>query len=852
MRVLAAAMLVVAAAAPASAQDARIEPVLVQLKLGRLVERTVTAHRSGSDALIPLGPFFELAELKVQQDPSRVVAIVQPGNRRFEVRVAERVLSLDGRNTALTPRELLVQDGETYLSTRTLGTALELQWEISWEDLEVVAINPDQLPIARRIFREQMATARLGARPDSALADARLTEHTWPLEGVVADYSVLVPTNPGPEGGAYSGMLGFTLFGGALMAGAQNQGPVNDGHVRFDLSWQGVWRENPYVSQLRLGDGFSSGPRTRALRGIAIGNVPFIRPSILGELPFTTALGPGWEVEAYRGGRLIAFDSVNALGQFSLDVPIAYGENPVDFIAYGPFGEVRQFNRTYRVTADVIRANRFEYALSAGLCRSEAPCDGTANADLRYGVSRRITVFAGLDQFWRDTLPDLSHPYAGFSAGLTNAFVAEGEFVGDAILRGQLRFEPSMDLLLVAEATRFAKDIVEPIITIPERERQFTFYAQVRPIKGALRNWIVFDASLDLIESRTDEFRSARLGASIQPGQIRFIPSIRWERTRPREGGTGSSQTLFGMNAIMLPIRELGSLFGQLSARGGLEFTTPFAARSASGYVSHPLGRYVRLEAGGAWVTGTPVALSVFLAADLPTVRAYTTIERTPSGTVNASQYVSGSLLYDAPNRAVAFNAGPSVQQSGVSGTVFLDRNENGRRDTDEFVLPDVQVTVGLYSEKTNESGKFRLWPLTAYDPVVAAVDTTTLPSPLWVPAFSGIELHPLPNRFTALDIPVLSGGVIEGRVVRVTPSGNVGMAGTLLLMQHPATGREKRVTTFTDGSFYVLGMRPGEWTIRVEPSLLTTLRATSEPVRVVIPNLVEGASINGVELRVR
>ncbi|HKP28791.1 MAG TPA: stalk domain-containing protein [Gemmatimonadales bacterium] len=852
MRLLAAILVTVAAVSPVRAQDQRIEPVLIELKLGRLAQRTVPAHRVGNDALIPLGAFFELAELRVQHQPNRIVAIVQPGNRRLEVRTTERYLTLDGRKTALSPRELLLQDDEVFLSARVLGDALGLTFDIAWDDLEVIAINPEELPVARRLRREEIATATLGAEPGRPQVDGRLAERTWPLEGAVLDYSVLVPTDPGPEGGAYSGTLGFNLFNGSLVAGAQNDGPVKDGKVRLDLSWLGVWPQNKYVSQLRIGDGFSSGPRTRALRGLAIGNVPFIRPSILGELPFTTGLGPGWDVEAYRGGRLIAFDSVNALGQFTLDVPIAYGDNPVDFIAYGPFGEVRQFNRTYRVSTDMIRAHRFEYALSGGLCRGDSICTATANADLRYGVTRRITMFAGVDQFWRDTLPNLFHPYAGLVAGLSNAFTVQGEFVSDAIMRGQLRFEPSLDLVLVAEATKFAEDIVAPILTLPNRQTQFTFFGQVRPIKGALRNWVVFDASFDRIQSEETNFTSARLGASIQPGQARFIPSIRWEKSRPRNGGEGTNQTLYGVNAVILPIRDLGSILGSLSARGGIEFTTPFDARNASAYLSHPIGRWVRLEAGGSWFTGTKVTLSAFLAADLPSVRAYTSMERVPAGSYTASQYVTGSLLYDATSRRVAFNAGPSVQQGGVSGTVFMDANANGRLDAGEYALPDVQVTVGLYSQKTNSRGQYRLWPLSAYDPVVAAVDTTTLASPLWIPAFSGIQLSPLPNRFTALDIPVLSGGVIEGKVTRSTSSGLEGLAGATLVLRHQATGKERRVATFTDGSFYVMGLRPGEWILEVDAALLQGLRATSDPVRIIVPSLVEGAAIGGVEVRVR
>ena len=289
-----------------------------------------------------------------------------------------------------------------------------------------------------------------------------------------------------------------------------------------------------------------------------------------------------------------------------------------------------------------------------------------------------------------------------------------------------------------------------------------------------------------------------------------------------------------------------------MTARAGIEFDTPLQTRSAFGFLSRPLSRYVRVEAGGSWFTGSPATLTAFLAADLPTVRAYTTIERGSSGSFTASQQVSGSLLYDGGKRAVAFNAGPAVQQGGISGTVFLDRNDNGKRDQGEYVLPDVQVTVGLYAQKTDAHGQFRLWPLSAYDPVVAAVDTSSLASPLWLPTFSGIQVNPLPNRFTTLDIPVLSGGVVEGRAVRVTASGNEGIGGATLILTHKATGKERRVTTFTDGSFYVLSLRPGEWVIRMDPGMLTGLRASSDPVVFVIPNLVEGASISGLEVRVR
>jgi hypothetical protein len=144
-----------------------------------------------------------------------------------------------------------------------------------------------------------------------------------------------------------------------------------------------------------------------------------VRPSLFGSVPFTGQLGTGWTLEAYRGGRLIAFDSVNALGQFSFDLPVQYGENPVDFVAYGPFGEIREFNQAYRIRPDLLQQQTFEYGLSAGACRTDR-CEATANVDLRYGLSNRWSARAGLDQFWRDSVHNLTHPYVGITGAISN------------------------------------------------------------------------------------------------------------------------------------------------------------------------------------------------------------------------------------------------------------------------------------------------------------------------------------------------------------------------------------------------------------------------------------------------
>ena len=90
---------------------------------------------------------------------------------------------------------------------------------------------------------------------------------------MVLDYSILAPSEDLLGTGAYSAGLGLNLLGGSLEGRLASAGPPRDGAVRADASWTGVWRRSRYVTQLRLGDGLSTGPRPRSVRGVLSADV---------------------------------------------------------------------------------------------------------------------------------------------------------------------------------------------------------------------------------------------------------------------------------------------------------------------------------------------------------------------------------------------------------------------------------------------------------------------------------------------------------------------------------------------------------------------------------------------------
>jgi hypothetical protein len=823
------------------------EPVIIELAIGRYGSRTVAAFRTGDDALLPLSQIADQAEIATQPLPGGgTELILRPGNRTILFDPLSPEIHTGKGTITLTPADRIIQSGDQYLSTRILTAVLGTHFAINWSDLSVALLDADSLPVARRLARQKAraafrAAGRAGS-PDLALGSER---PRW--DGVVLDYSLLAPSQD-LFGGAYSTGLGLNFMGGSLEASLASDGPPRDGNVRFDGSWTGVWRSNPRITQLRLGDAFATGPTPRTLRGFSISNSPFLRPSLFGDIPFQGGLGPGWQIEAYRGGRLLAIDSANALGRFSLDVPVEYGENPVDFVAYGPFGEVRQFNQTYRVASDVIPAQRFEYGLSLGGCRGPS-CTANGNLDLRYGLSPRWTIRGGMDQFWRDTLPSLSHPYVGVAGSIANAWALEFEGVTSAVVRAAARYEPSQNIRVSTEINRFATGPVQPILTPAGRRTQWTTNLMSRPFRR--RDDIYLEASLDRITAVNGNTSSGRIGMSLYASRFRLAPALRFTNFSGTSG-TSASASFASLNVFSFPFPELGPVFGRVTGRASWEIDTRGGTTTIAAYFSRQLASAINLEAGAGWNRGLGTTLSLFLSTQLPTVRATTSITAPLHGPAVASQFVQGSLLYDPAQRGLSFAGGPSLERAGVSGRVFLDQNGNGKRDSNEQLLAGVRVLAGFTSAVSDSSGRYRIWDLPPFEPVLVTIDSTTLASPLWIPTYGSMSLETGPNRFRGLDIPVVPGGVIEGRLVREAPGGTAPVAGVRLQLTRVGSSELRELVTFSDGGFYLIGVKPGEYELRVDGSALVRLGLTGSPLPFTMPASVDGATVDSLELHLR
>lgn len=822
------------------------EPILIELHLGRITSRTVEAYRQDNHLLLPIRALLDLGEVAADAQPdSSLTFVIQPGNIRGNLPFGREVIEVGRTSVALTPATHLHTGGDDYIATDVLTQLFHTEFLIEWSELDVTVMSPEVFPLGQRTARESALRGFHGQSDANPEPDILLGLDRRSTGGAVVDYSMILPTQEPGTSGSWNLGVGADFFGGSFETTLQSQG-LNGQDIQAFGSWTGVWRQNANVSQVRVGDGLSTGPRPRSVQGFSISNSPYVRPAIVGRIPIQLQLGAGWQVEAFRGGRLVGFDSVNTAGQYSLDMPIQYGENPVDLVAYGPNGEVRRLSRTYRVLNDALPYRRFEYGLSGGACRVE-DCEASANVDLRYGLTRRIAIRGGLDQFWRTGESNLFHPYAGFTGNPINSLVLDAEAVGNAELRGSVQFEPTTAFRLSTEYATFDRGVDKPIFTTPGRFNQWNALVFVRPLRDS---WAVtVDGGLDGYTDVQGETMNSRLSVSWQTGLIRLVPGFRALNKAPLLP-EGDPTSFWSLGVFTLPDPRLGSFMGGVSAQAGYEVTGQ--GQSNAGFLSltRLITRGLRAEVSANWFRGVGTTFGFTLSTELPTVRSVTSISAPTNGPAFGSQFLQGSALLNAGEGRVGFAAGPSLQRAGVMGTVYLDANGDGKRQANEEPLAGVHVQVGYQSAVTDSLGRYRVWDLQAFEPVAVMIDSASLASPLWVPTTNLLMVEPQPNRFRAVDLAVTPAGVVDGKVLRESPTGLVGVAGVTVVLVDLHRGTRRSVTTFSDGTFYSMGVKPGDYEIRLDERSASRMGMTADPVRMTMRIDPDGDTQSGIELK--
>ncbi len=158
----------------------------------------------------------------------------------------------------------------------------------------------------------------------------------------------------------------------------------------------------------------------------------------------------------------------------------------------------------------------------------------------------------------------------------------------------------------------------------------------------------------------------------------------------------------------------------------------------------------------------------------------------------------------------------------GVRGRVFIDSNGNGLRDSGEPGVEDVDVASGMGWRVASRSRGLFVIPNTSFwRQTVVSLNPETL-SAAYTPTQATQEAIIRPGMFTVVNLGVGAFGAISGNARGRTLEGElVGVSGLNVLLidgQGKTTGKS---VTARDGSYYIGDVKPGSYTVRINPDAL-------------------------------
>lgn len=841
--VLLAAVSTAALAGAAEAQsDTTYTDQLYQIRLAQGPQTVIPALGADTAVLLPMQALLRLAEIRVlRADSLGLAARLEPQRTPLRVDLATATAIRGDSVIPFSPAEAVWSAGELYASPRLLETLLGVRIQLDRTELLVVVSGTGELPVTRRRARERQRQALMD--PFAARADLLdLSSSRAVADGAVLDWSYLGAADDPLGTSTVQLGLGTGSLGGGLEASVRHTRSPFDGQTDLRATWTGAWPRSSWLKQARLGDFFSGARRSQVLQGVEFSNAPYLRSAVFGAELLGGRPGTGWTVDLLRDGQLLGFAAADSTGAYQLAVPLQYGINPVEIEAIGPDGERVRQRLMLVVPFDRLPAGAVEYTVSGGRCR-QGGCSGALQSNVRYGVSPAVTLEAGSDIVWRDSLSDVWAPYALVSASPIPVVHATAEIVAGSLVRGRAEYTPHADLQLEAGHTAYHGDDPQSLWGGGSASSGSDLSVFWRPRTGsqlflqgtALRSRGAFEQRDELGASGTTSFRGGRITGGLA-----------WVRTALGHAAPDAAlraQTAF--DAVLRGPAWLRHTF----VRAALVAETGDGLTGAAASVGRKVSDVLRIDVGTSWRRERGTTLELGLSTDFRGARLASHSRFAPGSGIAGTQSAEGSVVWNARDRRVEFGNGRSIGRSAVVGVVFIDTDGNGRRDPGEETVPDVRVRLGSRGVRADSSGQFEAWDLVPFEVMTAEIHAPSLDNPLFVPAAPGVRFAPRPNTVERVDLALVPAGELSGTVGIAGTARTIG--GIRVTLRHLASGTAVQVTTFGDGTFFASGLRPGTYVVELEPEPLADLGLTQPPTRVSVRSYDAGADAPAVTIEV-
>jgi hypothetical protein len=846
------------------------QAIVVSLVMnGTSIGENMVVYLDQERLMVPLNGVMTALELAIAADPERGTAsgFFINEERRFDLDLATGKARFGTKEYALAPGQVERQLTDIYVDSTLLTLWFGIRFHLSMEELSLHVSSVELLPVQERLDRERRRSGvrRPGLPGDYTIIEPQFHWLDWPF----VDTDVAVSTSRDQSGhmtqqGQYTSVLTGQVGGLDLDMAANGTFLGSDPTTTLRAT---LGRRDPRGGLLGPIDakealvGDVSSPTlplvsdSFAGRGATLSTFPLHRLSDLQRVTLRGDLPVGWQVELYRGGDLMDFQTSGSDGRYEfINVPTIPGLNAFKMIFYGPEGQRREEDQPIYVSAATVAAGETGYRVLFN----------QQNTDLLGGHPPNqpvITPFTRFDQLARNPQDVATQANNG-----ANRFVGEVEhgFSDTLSLNGALSSMPAgpnSTTEFIQTGLRSSSFGALTSLDLATSSDGGVAYGAGAQSQVGTTSWLfsynrfqnfVSERSFDItLNQPLEASTTARLYGVLPDfslGRMPFDLGATWNEARNGEdhlelnerlsnyigrftvGAETQAHITSGVPAQTVEIFRVGTQFGKIGLRGeALYDVLPTAEFAAAQIISDfAVKPTLNLRLGVTEIETRPqeTQFTVGVAAPLKNALLGADFNISTRSDFSVLFKISFSFGMEPRHDSPIFRGETFARTGGVSPVAFLDRNGDGVFGPGDVPLPNVRFRGegSIFKGQTDRDGTTLITGLDPYQETPISLDVESLEDPYWKPADQKIAVLPRPGSVVRLDFPVYETGAVDGTVEIERNGQRVPLPG-IRVQAFDANGKVAAQTlSGYDGSFFLEGVRLGRYVLRADPNQLTRL----------------------------
>ncbi|MEM7170399.1 MAG: carboxypeptidase-like regulatory domain-containing protein [Pseudomonadota bacterium] len=852
---------------PESVELNAIEPsdddlLILELRLNRLtLAEGLIAYQIETGICVYLTDIVQELDFPIDVYPEegRAEGWFLREDRVFELDLKKGHVTIGDDTRTLDLEKIQLHFFDICVDTSVLADWFPITLEPDLPNALLVIQSLEPLPVEQRLIREKLRSRlRRPSDPDHVLPrhEQPYKMIDWPVIDSFFDFRAA--RGPGDDrprlSGAYNMLItgDFLKMAGELFLAGDSDDPLQNARLRLT-------RKDPEGNLLGplgarefvIGD--VATPQSALVaanetgRGVFVSSFPLDQPEEFDQITLRGDLLLGWEVELYRNGVLLDFQTSRSDGRYVFEnVPVLFGRNDFLLLFYGPQGQTREELKEVYVGPEAIKPGDHYFRVAVNqqgqnlLQDSDDAVVDERQGELRFAGQAEVGVADG----WSLAAGLFSLPFdegrqnygslglrGGFSSMATNFNLSvqdSGGFAAEGSLQGFVG--PVNYFFRHGQFFDFESEQVEAVNGDFLSSRTFGRIDSVIPLSDQSYLPVSFSGEYERLESGEGELTlTNRLSTAYQ--SFTFSNDLEWiyrHGAEDRDDDSLASGT-FLMNYFFYPIVLRGDVnYGiqpDTEVRS-LSLTTDWdidADLNARFVASHELQNHQSTFSAGLNRIFDTFALGSLL-------------EVNSDGDFTVGVSLNLAFGRDPFDGSWYASPRPMAEQGALAARVFVDENANGIYDGEDFPMPGATVLLDErpLDEMTDEEGQFIANNLPSYQRVNLQLDPGSVEDPYLVPGHDGASLLFRPGRVAQLDFPLLKTGEVDGTIWRRKADSDAlwEVSDVTVELVAPDGSVMQSVQSEFDG-FYLFERVPlGRYRVRIEAGQLERLALDLPPVK--------------------